>query len=182
MEYQITPIEIEDAPLNEMERAVFAHWQSVRDGAFAPSWSRFRLEDLPPKAVPWCSVVDVLEDPLDFVVRFWGSARRDLYGHEITGKRLSTGNTNPVSGSMSGQNALVVDVRAPKFFRAFARREGGFELEYGFLRMPLSDDGTRVTKIFSISYYPELKDELHNLHGTLPPYGNTVIPLAKKSG
>lgn len=182
MEYQIEPIEIEDAPLNEMERHVFAHWRSVRDGAFARSWARFRLEDLPPKAVPWCSVLDVLENPLDFVVRFWGSARRDLYGHEITGKRLSAGTTNPVSSTMFEQNALVVRTRAPKFFRAFARREGGFELEYGFLRMPLSDDGKRVTKIFSISYYPELKDELHNLHGTLAPYGNTVIPLAKKSG
>ena len=180
MDYESTPIPAADAPLNDMERTVLSYWEDARQDAFAPPWSRFRLDELPPQAVPWCSVVDVVKQPLDFVVRFWGSMRRDLYGQEITGLRVSLGD-NHVSNAMFEQNAVVVRRKRPTYFRLVARREGGPWVNYGFLRLPISDDGEQVDKVFSISYYPELKNELHVLHGTLPPYGHTVIGKSPKS-
>jgi len=165
--------------LSDTERAVFDYWTAACQDVFAPPWSRFRLDELPPRAVPWCSVLDVQVEPLDFVVRFWGSMRRDLFGQEITGRKVSAG-ANLVSETMFYQNARVISERKPMYFNACASSELVDEVEYGFLRLPLSDDGKTVTKVFSISYHPDLRTKLHALHGTLPHYGNAVLPRARR--
>jgi len=179
MRYDCSQGEFSKETLLEMESVVFDYWDAAREGAFAPPWSRFHLDELPPRAVPWCSVLDVEPDPLDFVVRFWGSMRRDLFGQEITGRKVSAG-TNLVSETMFYQNARVVMHGKPMYFMACASSELVDEVEYGFLRLPLSDDGKTVTKVFSISYHPDLRTKLHALHGTLPHYGNAVLPRARR--
>ena len=169
MEYASTPLDITAAPLSDMERRVLGYWQAACGDAVAPPRTRFRLDELPPEAVPWCSVVDVVREPLGFIIRFWGTARRNLYGHEITGFRVSDGD-NPISINMFKQISTVVAERRPIYFRAVGRRDGRDPVEYGILRLPLSDNGIDVDKAFSISYHPELMASLHVLHGTLPPY------------
>ncbi len=178
MEYTHFPLDLADAPLAGTEAEVLAYWESKRGAAFAPALGTFRLDELPTRAVPWCSVVDVVAEPLDFIVRFWGSARRELLGREITGMRISAGD-NKASMAAFEQNVMVVERRRPIYFKTTARYGQNEVLEYGSLRLPLSGGGEFVDKIFNMSYHPELRDQLHALHGTLPSFANMVLPPVK---
>ena len=55
-------------------KAFVAYWESLKGDAFAPSWNDFDLAALDPKSIPFVIVVDVVRDPLDFIIRFWGTA------------------------------------------------------------------------------------------------------------
>jgi hypothetical protein len=61
---------------------VFAYWEELRGDLVTPPWRAFDWMRLPPAVIPWCAVVDVHEDPLDFVYRFWGTARTALQGRD----------------------------------------------------------------------------------------------------
>ncbi len=171
MEYAYEAIDVLTAPLSPVDQDVLAYWERQRGAAFAPTWYSFRLEDLPPTALPWCSVVDVLRDPVDFQFRFWGTVRRDLLGQEITGELLSR-LRGPVGQATWEENMIVVEAGKPIYFRLHAVRDGHEPLNYGVLRLPLSDDGEAVDKIFTMMYWPDLRAQMHRLHGTVPPLAN----------
>ena len=65
------------------------YWSSLRGGAFAPSWEQFDLLALDPKSIPRVVVVDVHRDPLDVVVRFWGTGHVQRKGFDKTGKSIA---------------------------------------------------------------------------------------------
>ena len=50
---------------------VLSRWGSLRNGRVAPSWSDFDRLALPASVTPYCAVVDVKFDALDFICRFW---------------------------------------------------------------------------------------------------------------
>ena len=50
---------------------VLSRWGSLRNGRVAPSWSDFDWLALPASVTPYCAVVDVKFDALDFIRRFW---------------------------------------------------------------------------------------------------------------
>ena len=174
MEYVYRTVDIASAPLSEMDTEILEYWNARRGGAFAPNWNDFRLDELPPRAVPWCGVVDVVHDPLDFIFRFWGTIRGQLFGEEVTGQRLS-GADHVIARASFEQNVAVVETRRPLYFLAQAVRDGGEKLEYGYFRLPLSSDGEAVDKIVSVNYQPDLRDVLHSLYGTLPAHGVSAV-------
>jgi len=55
---------------SEAIRPAFEYWRAQCAGAWAPSIAAFQLDSLPLRLIPWCVVVDVTEDPLDFVYRW----------------------------------------------------------------------------------------------------------------
>ena len=53
------------------ESDVLFRWGSLRNGRVAISWSDFDRLALPASVTPYCAVVDVKFDALDFIGRFW---------------------------------------------------------------------------------------------------------------
>jgi len=171
MKYLAEPKDPYEVNLPETVSQVLEYWDTQRGVKIAPSWGQFKLDELPPQAVPWCSVLDIIRDPVDFVFRFWGSARRDLLGQELTGKSLSTVENADIVRSGVEQHMMVLEQRKPLFFHLTAVPEHGEEIAYGTLRLPLSADGDTVDKIFNISFNPDIRSQLHSLFGTLSPIG-----------
>ena len=68
--------------------AFVAYWESLKGDAFAPSWKDFDLAALDPKSIPYIIVIDVVRDPLDFVIRFWGTGHVAKKGVDKTGKSV----------------------------------------------------------------------------------------------
>ncbi len=77
--------DVDDAVLPEF-RALYRYWAQVRGSRWAPMWSEFHLDELPAKIVPWCVVVNIQQNPLKFLYRFWGTRVGDLLDADLTGK------------------------------------------------------------------------------------------------
>ncbi len=171
MEYIAEPKNPYQVSLQETVTDVLDYWDSRRGNLFAPNWGQFKLDELPPQAVPWCSVLDVKHEPLDFVFRFWGSGRAQVLGQEVTGKSLTSVVDSNIAKSTFDQNVMTMEQRVPLFFDTVAAPEYGDKVSYGVLRLPLSSDGTNVDKIFTISFNPDVRDQLHSVFGTVPAFG-----------
>ena len=61
-------------------------WENLRRGRLAPAWKDIDLIKLPLFMVPSTVVVDVIEDPLDFAYRFFGTNHTTTHGYDLTGK------------------------------------------------------------------------------------------------
>lgn len=135
-------------------KAVYTYWDSLRDGTFAPPWSRFDWVCLPLNLIPGCSVVDVTTQPADFIYRFWGTERTSIQGADYTGKSVFDFKPKAIAEKsireyrevISRKSALLVDTHCP----------GGSwtkPFDYQFLRLPFSDDGSAVNQILSIGHF-----------------------------
>jgi len=129
------------------------YWNSLRGGAFAPSWEQFDLLALDPKSIPRVVVDDVHRDPLDVVVRFWGTGHVQRKGFDKTGKSIA--GTPTIRGPTAfSEYKWVVENRQP-----FASRDavnlldtvGKPPFRQTLVRLPLSDDGDRVNHIVSLA-------------------------------
>ena len=67
---------------------LFSFWECIRRDRFAPSWRDFDWMQTPIDLIPWTAVVDVVHDPLDFIFRFWGTARTTLQNQDFTGRSV----------------------------------------------------------------------------------------------
>ena len=52
-------------------RDVLSRWGGLCNGRVAPFWSDFDWLAIPASAIPYCAVVDVKFNTLDFIGRFW---------------------------------------------------------------------------------------------------------------
>jgi len=135
--------------------AFVGYWESLKDGAFAPSWQRFDLVALAPKSIPNIVVVDVVREPLDFVVRFWGTAHVARKGADKTGKSVN------YAPEFRGQAAFeeyrwVVDNRRPLASRDIVNLQdvtGSLPFRQMLVRLPLSNDGETVDHVISLAVW-----------------------------
>jgi len=147
-----TQVAISDILTPEFE-AFMDYWNSLRVGAFAPSWKQFDLVALNPKSIPRLVVVDVHHGPFDVVVRFWGTGHVQRKGFDKTGTSIAGMPTvrGPVAFS---EYRWVVENRQP-----FASRDtvnlldavGKPPFHQTLIRLPLSNDGERVDHIVSLA-------------------------------
>lgn len=135
-------------------------WNEARGDAFAPTWKDFDLLKLPPRLIPYVIVADALYDPagaevIDFVIRFWGTGQTKWKGADKTGKR--TRDAPEYRGAEGWREyLLVVETRAPVASRdtVYRERYGRFvDVEQVQVRVPISDDGTRVTKVATLGIW-----------------------------
>ncbi len=170
MKYTGIPIDPRQVGLPELLSNVFDYWNTRRGETLAPTWDRFNLDELPPKIVPWCSVVDVVRDPIDFIFRFWGTERRNLLGQEVTGKSIRSVIDHAVMDTVFDQYVAVVEDGVPLFFEITATDTyDTFTLIN--LKLPISNDGECVSQVHSINYNPEAYNRMRLMFGTLPPFG-----------
>lgn len=150
----IDPAEVELLPETA---TVLSYWDSLLQGRQAPAWEDFDFLALPLNLIPWCAVVDVNYDPRDYQYRFFGSARVRVQRTDYTGRRVSTVTPAYLSKKVAGDYDEIVAAFAPKFFRTTRRSavNPARKLQYHFLRLPFSNDGTRVDNILSFGYFEE---------------------------
>lgn len=134
----------------------FSYWNECRGDRWAPTWSAFHLEKLDARLLPWSVVVDVLAD--DFRYRFWGSERARLIGAELSNRLASQIPDGPMRNSNLNEYRDLVGARAPMVFNTLITLSGGAIVRFHSLRLPISDDGEQVTKIYSALDYEQFND------------------------
>jgi len=125
---------------------LFAYWASLRRGGALPA-----RRDLQPGAIkrllPTISLVDVLHEPLDFRVRLAGTGLYDVYGREITGKRLSDVYNTAAADYWRAELSKVVREKRPSAGVHNLAWRGASHLSILWLRLPLSTEGGEVNMI-----------------------------------
>jgi len=64
------------------------YWNERYGDSFAPSWRDIHLDELDPKTIPYIVVADVKRNPLDFIMRFWGTEHVIRKGFDKTGESI----------------------------------------------------------------------------------------------
>jgi len=125
---------------------LFAYWASRRSGAKLPG-----RRDLDPAAIkrllPTISLVDVVREPLDFRMRLAGTGLYDVYGREITGRRLAEVYNNAAADYWRCELTAVVKEAKPAVGVHNLAWRGASHLSVLWLRLPLAANGTDVDMI-----------------------------------
>lgn len=150
------------------QRQIYDYWLSCARTRSMPSRS-----DIDPcsmrDCLPQISLIDIEGEMHDFTFRLAGSRMRDVYGLEVTGKRLGELEWGEKRDYWRGVYQSVVENGVPQagtISGPVARRE---HVNLFWLRMPLSDDGIRVNKILchdvALPHAPEsLPDRITHLN------------------
>lgn len=142
---------------------VFAYWDRLRGRRAMPAWPDFDWMRLPPPVIPWCAVVDVRQDPLDFVYRFWGTARTAFQGHDYTGWSIGDVSPKSVSEKILSEYRMIYEERRPVYFETvFEEDTSDATFKYHFLRLPFGQDGERVAQILGVGLFEE--KEIRKVH------------------
>lgn len=158
--YKRLPIDFPD--FTEID-VVAQHWHDVKGDKLAPKWSDIDLLLLPSKLLPRICVVDVKQDPLDFIYRFWGTDITNMHMYDLTGQSIQ--NLTPVSYAdcLMEQYRYVQENAKPCGYLTEIPLEAGYYTYYAVIRLPLSSDGKTIDGVISAEEYGEQKDELKNL-------------------
>lgn len=150
---------VEGDPADHIDEAIVlfhAYWLSKANGRFAPAWSEIDLSDMPAEYIPYIVVCDVVPGG-DYRFRYWGRGHADYYGVDYTGKLLSTLEPAWAQEHLRIQYDRTVEIARPV---AFTIEYRDLEQPAYSYRAPLSDDGERVTGIFSIADRKTVRDSV----------------------
>ncbi len=134
-------------------RDLYEFWQVKRGDRIAPTWREFELVELPNACVRFMHVVDVRDDPFDIVYRFWGTGLTEVLHFDRTGSSQLTTNMGYLEETRRQQ--VIADYRAvieerrplPFLWDAHSTRADADPLVVPSLRVPISNDGVRVTQV-----------------------------------
>jgi len=160
-----------DTKMPDVFRAVYDIWHTLPKMPELPLASGFSLEFVPSKLLPWSVLVDVESDPLDFRFRFWGTERTNLIGAEMTGKRLSNIADETMREGNRDEYEDVVRRRAAVLCHTPIVTRSGLDSSRLSIRLPFSNDGNTVSRIFSAVDPDSINDEHYAFYGTLPKRG-----------
>ncbi len=131
----------------------FDYWNTIKGARFAPSWKSFDMLQLAPKSIPRLIVVDVIYDPFDLKVRFWGTGHTERKGIDKTGLSVNSVPNSRRENTLDEYRMVIEDkipigsldlVKLSKF-------NGRTDFSQKCLRLPLSDDGEQVHNVISLS-------------------------------
>lgn len=141
--------DIADMPI----MAAYTHWDDQRGDKFAPSRRSFRLDELPPRLVPYLAMVDFLGPPLDFYYRFFGSAMAEVSGRELTGKTYYADKIEGYGFVNARLFPVLIERKTPMVHRTTWESVRGVRLVTVTLRLPLSSDGMSVDGAVTANSY-----------------------------
>lgn len=151
--------------------AILGYWEKRRGDRFAPRWSEFEWSELPPRLVPWSLIVDVVPalNPtgLDFRYRFFGTAPVRMHGRDFTGGWVSAMEPVDIVPKLLAEYEFAVSARTPIHIVSEGRSRKSGEMVtfcYEFLRLPWSDDGVTVDRIFAVGFSDDREE------GEFDPY------------
>lgn len=156
--YQVQEIQIGDVP-HPVFDPVLAYWNAIRADRFAPRWQDFDLAELPGTLLRNTLVVDMQDPPLPILYRYYGSGIAQSHGFELTGKTSDDIFPEDLRRHIVGQYEVVRTAREPKLFLSDIYVKDGVPKRDLILRLPLSEDGERVTGAVSVEHrYTERRD------------------------
>jgi len=143
-------IDLHDLP--DDVRQCLDYWEDLRAGRFAPPWTAFDWSQIPAAIIPHMGVVDVRQDPLDFIYRFWGTAHVRLHNREMTGKSVTAMRPAEEARSVFAQYEEIFHARRPALFEnRISAGAHGLPMTELSLRLVFSDDGETVHHLMAIS-------------------------------
>jgi len=137
-----------------------SYWDFLRGDRLAPAWHEFNWLEFPVEIIPYCGVIDIKRDPLDFIYRFWGTAHATTMSQEMTGK--SVRDMKPASEGQSVYDQYLETFKSAKprlFVNSIRTHTLGTELTEVSLRLPFSNSGEQIDHILAFSdMRQDLKD------------------------
>lgn len=132
--------------------AFYAYWDGKRGDRGMPARADIDPLEMVP-FLPGIVLIDVVADARRFVYRLVGTREVALRGRDPTGKSVAEGFYGASAETSMASYQDVVDRRALRLERReFTTPEGRYGREQVIL-LPLSDDGTRVTKIIAYTHH-----------------------------
>lgn len=140
-----------DTSLTSSFADVYEFWLSKKDGEQLPHISDFKLDELPTKILPWSIVADVIieHDAVSYRFRFWGTQRASLIGSDMTGRFLSDISSDDMREGNLSEYEYVRAHQKPILCPTPIVTSTGRPIAMPSIRLPLSNDGANVTRVFS---------------------------------
>lgn len=161
-EVRYTRVPIDFPDFTEID-VVAQHWHAVKGDRLAPKWSDIDLLEVPSKLLPRICVVDVLQGPLDFVYRFWGTDITNMHMYDLTGKSIRNLTPPSYADCLMEQYRDVQESAEPCGYLTEIPLEVGYHTYYVVIRLPLSSDGETIDGVMSAEEYGEQEGELKDL-------------------
>lgn len=149
---------------------VYEFWLGLCKNDQLPNVSDFKLDELPIKVLPWTIVADVITEDSEthYKFRFWGTQRASLIGYDMTGKFLSEIESKDMREGNILEYDHILKHKKPILCPTPIVTSSGRPIAMNSIRLPLSDDGERVTRVIS-ALDPESVTSEHYAHfGTDP--------------
>lgn len=128
------------------QRELFDYWRRCRGPRAMPSRDDIAPGDIP-NLLPYLGLIDIQPGFGGSIVRLAGSALREIYGFELTGKRLGEIRWGDRKDYWQGVYRRVTDMRAPAHGVVRGPIADREHVTMYWLRLPLSDNGERVNKV-----------------------------------
>lgn len=138
--------------------AVYNYWRTLLGDRRMPARSDFDPARVA-RQLPLISLIDVLEEGLDFRFRLVGSLVESMLLSAPTGLRLSEFVHQESAKAAAELYKLVLANRCPAFQAGRMHHEEQGHQRYAFLALPLSTDGETIDIILTVSEFPNLKYE-----------------------
>lgn len=160
----------EKTPLSPIFSDVYRFWLTACKGGQLPYGSDFKLDELPIKIVPWSIVADVITEAGEtfYKFRFWGTQRASLIGYDMTGRFLSEIDAKDMREGNILEYDHIREHKKPILCPTPIVTSSGRPIAMHSIRLPLSDDGQRVTRVFSALDPNSVTSEHYAHFGTDP--------------
>ncbi|MAO54154.1 MAG: hypothetical protein CMM61_00465 [Rhodospirillaceae bacterium] len=149
---------------------LYEYWSGLATPPDLPPWggaagTGFRLVDLSTPVLPILAVVDVGPDDMDYVYRYWGTARDLFQGKrpDPTGRRLLDGLKKVSARNILAQYKEVYQSGRPTLVHNIWPLDNGLSAECETLRLPLGSGGPKVEKIVAATRFIRHADEFRRL-------------------
>ena len=119
------------------------YWQSKHRDGRLPGRTAIDPAELKP-VLPQLLLIDVEHEPLDFRYRLAGTLTYDIFGFDLTGKRVRDIPPADWGETVWRSLAELVETRRPQYARLDFTTEEGNVRSYRVLRLPLAEDGVTV--------------------------------------
>jgi hypothetical protein len=126
---------------------LFAYWSSLRADTRVPPRQRLDPSDMK-RLLPTVSLIEVAPgEPRDFRVRLAGTGLYNVYGREITGRRISEIYNTAAAEYWRDELGRVVKDRRPGVGVHNLAWRGASHLSLIWIRLPLATKGSEVDMI-----------------------------------
>ncbi|MEQ8666733.1 MAG: hypothetical protein RIC16_13515 [Rhodospirillales bacterium] len=130
---------------------IHERWQDRRRMADLPQWDISVLESMPDATIPFVNVIDVNDGVPPFRYRFFGSGLANMHLFELTHQTTDAIEPAGFRRLCEDQHVMTIERRAPvMFINEVPTKVDGLAMSHLMLRLPYSDDGSRVTQILTV--------------------------------
>jgi hypothetical protein len=143
------PLALDGADEPSFKRLI-AYWQGKHRDGKLPARRDIEPADLKP-ILAQMLLIDVLREPLDFRYRLAGTLSYDIFGYDLTGKRVRDIEPAEWAEAVWQSMETIVRTRQPQFVRLDFETQEGNRRSYRVVRLPLADDGETVDCIVLMS-------------------------------